>query len=196
MKMQTCELCSVSMNSVKKKRFGITLIEILISLVILALAVLPALGTFSTYYGTATRQMEQEMALKIAESVVNQLQALSFGLILDKAIPDSPLDIQTSEGTFSGILKFTELTGTSNEIQINRIKYQIKVEIKELFVPQDLDSPHNQAIKFKFKNFKDPNNPIDDEYESFDTAFIFNVTVNYGGAVPIKLSSFRTDMVK
>lgn len=189
-------------NKQKNKRFGITLIEILIALTILALAILPALGTFSTYYGTATKQMEQEMALKIAESVVNQLQSLSFGFILDSietntsSILDTPLHIQTPEGTFSGVLKFNGLIGTSDEIQINRIKYQIKVEIKELFIPQDLDSPHSQAIKFNFKNFKDPNNPIDDEYESFDAAFIFNVTVNYGKSIPIKLTSFRTDMVK
>ena len=185
----------------KKSRFALTLIEILAALLVLTLALLPAIGSLSTYYSTATRQVEQETALKIAESVANQLQTIDYGSIVDKIISDVQLDIETSEGNANGTLKFQGWNGSSGDIQINRISYKIDVEIKKLFSAQSLTSPHNEAMKFDFIDFDDlekveVNNVSSSHYESLDDAFIFDIKVSFGNAIPIRLTSFRADMVK
>ena len=194
------------------KKTGITLIEVLIALIILALAVLPAVGTFSTYFSTATRQMEQEMALKIAESVVNLLQTLSFETFLHGSMDDCALDIQTPDGLVSGALKFTPVdvnmltglvrprkcfVGESEPIKINRVDYKIEVEIYRCFVPQFINSPNEDDMIFAYFDTEETDkSKTIKTYDSFDDGYIFNVTVKYGKATPIKLSTFRTDMVK
>ena len=95
-----------SINRIVHKKSGVSLVEIIVALLILALAALPAVGTFSTYYSTSTRQMEQEMALKIAESVINLMQSLSYDMINDGTLTAVPLDIQTPDGTVQGTLNF------------------------------------------------------------------------------------------
>ena len=75
-----------SINHIIRKRTGVSLVEIIVALLILALAAIPAVGTFSTYYSASTKQMEQEMALKIAESVINLMHTISYDMIIDKTL--------------------------------------------------------------------------------------------------------------
>ena len=207
---------SINIHKLHKK-YGVTFIEILIALFILALAILPAVGTFSTYYTSATRQMEQEMALKIAESVVNLMQTISYEQLTDETAFPMQLDIQTSDNTVICELSMVENSnreidyedGTKatvlysvkcDNIQINRIKYNINVDIIKAFEEHDKAITNNN-IDFMsfiyFDNFAEADvaEPIK-KYNSFDPAFIFNVSVGFGNAKPIKLSAFRADMVK
>lgn len=204
-----------SINRIIQKKSGVSLVEIIVALLILALAILPAVGTFSTYYSTSTRQMEQEMALKIAESVINLMNTLSYDMIIDKTLNTVPLDIQTPDGTVQGNLVFKAdnpgmiglsadgktpgqsdnlyLRGSCNEIQINRVKYGIEIDIIKEFRPQELNASHDDAMDFYYYDYY-ASDTI--RYSSFDYSFVFNVTVSFGKAKPIKLSSFRADMVR
>ena len=198
----------------KRKKSGVSLVEVIIALLILTLAALPAIGTFSTYYSTSTKQMEQEMALKIAESVVNLMHTVSYDMILDKTLKTVPLDIQTPDGTIQGSLVFKEagpqmiglsadgktpgnnklyLQGTCENIQINRIKYKVDVDVLSEFRPQSLIKEHKEAMDFYYY---DETASETLRYSSQDYSFIFNVSVSFGKSKPIKLSSFRADMVK
>lgn len=218
MKMLKSKHYSESISSINRliyKKSGVSLVEIIVALLILALAALPAVGTFSTYYSTSTRQMEQEMALKIAESVVNLMNTLSYDMIIDKTLKTVPLDIQTPDGTVQGTLNFAEpdppmfglsadgktpkhpdnlhLRGYCDDIQINRVKYRIEVNIIKEFRSQNYKVPHDGAMDFYYFDFSTSETL---RYSSFDPAFVFNITVGFGKAKPIKLSSFRADMVK
>ena len=82
---------------------GISLVEILMALFILAIAVLPAIGSFSSFYGVATRQMEQEMALKLGEAVINVLMTTTYSELVKGTLTSLPLNIQTPSGTFPAL---------------------------------------------------------------------------------------------
>ena len=204
-----------SINRIVHKKSGVSLVEIIVALLILALAALPAVGTFSTYYSTSTRQMEQEMALKIAESVINLMQSLSYDMINDGTLTAVPLDIQTPDGTVHGTLNFGKpgpqmiglsadgktpghqnnlyLIGSCEGIQINRVKYHSDVSIIREFRPQIVDNPHKEAMTFYYY---DDNASETFKYDSTDSGYVFNVTVSFGKSKPIKLSSFRADLAK
>lgn len=217
MKTQTSEHYKESMISTNKKnkngKSGITLVEILVALLVLALAVLPAVGTFSSYYSTATRQMEQEMALKIAEATVNLLNSVSFDQFVTGDITQMPLalDIQTPDGTFNGKLYFKEgienqpnvfgYTGRTSELQneklqINRIEYKIKVEARRVFKSQVISRPHDEAMRLYYLVEEEDGSTTQERYDCFDDSYVFNVEVSFGNAIPIKISSFRMDMTK
>lgn len=217
MKTQVSEHYKESMTSTKQKnknnKSGITLVEILVSLLILALAILPAVGTFSSYYGSATRQMEQEMALKIAEATVNLLNSVSFETFIDETITATPLslDIQTPDGAFNGKLYFKKgienhpeqygFTGTtsnveSEKLKINRVEYTIKVEAKRVYQAQIISAPHDKALGLNYLVVEDDGTTSTERYECFDDMYVFNVEVGFGKSTPIRVSSFRTDMVK
>ena len=210
--------CRENISNIKRiiyKKSGVSLVEIIVALLILALAALPAVGTFSSYYATSTKQMEQEMALKIAESVVNLMNTISYDMIIDKTLNKVPLDIQTPDGTIQGTLVFKEpgpqmigmsqdgktpehpdnfhLHGFCEDIQINRVKYRVEVSIIREFKKQEISKPHGEAMDFFYYDFLTSDIL---RYSSFDYGFVFNVAVSFGKAKPIRLSSFRVDMVK
>ncbi len=204
-----------SINHIIRKKSGVSLVEIIVALLILALAAIPAVGTFSTYYSASTKQMEQEMALKIAESVINLMHTISYDMIIDKTLNNIPLDIQTPDGTVQGTLTFLDdgpvmlgittdgktpgspdklyLRGICEDIQINRVKYKIVVNIIREFRPQNIMLSHDEAMDFYYYDYSASETQ---RYCSFDSSFIFNVEVSFGKSKPIKLSSFRADMVK
>ncbi len=202
-------------NIKSKKKYGVTFTEILIAMFVLALAVLPAVGTFSTYYTSATRQMEQEMALKIAESVVNLMQTISYDLLIDQTAFPIQLDIKTSDRTVPCQLSLVENSSRNityedgtiakvlysvkcDNIQINRIKYNINVDIIMAFEGLSFEHPEQEAMSFIYYDNFSVSDSVEHikKYDSFDPAFIFNVSVGFGKAKPIKLSAFRADMVK
>ncbi len=200
-------------RKLKNRKSGVSLVEILIAMLILALAILPAVGTFSSYYGSSTRQMEQEMALKIAEATVNLLNSVSFEMFIDETITVAPLslDIQTPDGSYNGKLYFKKglesdpskygFTGTtstveSEKLKINRVEYKIKVEAQRIYQAQVISAPHDNAMGLNYFAVGEDGTPTTERYECFDDMYIFNVEVAFGNAFPIRISSFRTDMVK
>ena len=218
MKMPMLKPCNADISSINRKKLNkhaVTLVELIIAMFILSLAILPAVGTFSTYFSTSTRQMEQEMALKIAESVINLFQTVSYELIQERAIDSLPLDIQTPDGTVKGTLVFKNnpdkivgesadgkslgvdnnsyLQACSEDIHINRRKYKVEVNVVRVFRPQVPSTPHKEALDFTYYDCTASETV---KYSCQDNAFVFNVTVKFGKANPIKLSSFRVDMVK
>lgn len=194
-------------DSIKiRKNRGITLVEICIALLVLALAILPTIGTFSTFYGTASKQMEQEMGLKLAEAVINKLNSVSYDLLLDKALGEMPIDIQAPDGTLTGSINFTEstgpavMTGSCNNIQINKTKYLIDVEIFKLFEGPtesmgNITTDNSLIYQYLGKNLE--SDTLEKmTYICSDNMYLFNVTVKFGKTQPITLSAFRADMVK
>ncbi|EKD82005.1 MAG: hypothetical protein ACD_39C01524G0001, partial [uncultured bacterium] len=134
-------------------RKGVTLVEILIALFIMALAILPAIGAFSTSYGAATRQLEQELALKLGESVVNVLLTANYDRLITGTLGALPLNIQTPSGDFSGSLVFTGMTASAASVTIGRASYGISAQVTTLFRAQNIDTPHGDALVFSYRNY-------------------------------------------
>lgn len=191
-------------------RKGVTLVEILIALFIMALAILPAIGAFSTSYGTATRQLEEEIALKLGESVVSVLLTANYDRLVSGTLGTLPLNIQTPNGDFSGALAFTGMTASAGAVVIGHASYSISVEINTLFRAQNMDAPHNDALVFSYRNFELPPGPPPPPpplplpgpvppapvatYSCFDDLVCLKVRVDYGHREAVELETFRADM--
>jgi hypothetical protein len=189
-------------------RRAVTLVEILIALIIMALAILPAIGAFSTSYGTATRQIEQETALKIGEATVNVLLSVNYEKIVSGTLGSVPLNIQTPAGMFNGSLVFDGMLASSTSVNIGRASYQVNARVQTLFRAQNIDVPHNDALVFSFQNFDLPPGapppvpvgpgPVPPApvatYSCFDDLVCIKVKVDYGQREPVELETFRADM--
>jgi len=182
----------------KNRKRGVSLPEVLMALIILALAMLPAVGAFSTYYGTATRQMDQEIALKLCEAVINVLMTINYTRLSQGLIPAIPLNIELPSGAYAGLLEFSGLQATGTAIVIGKINYRISASVTPVFRGQNINTPHSDALEFKFyEKFPGPGGAPPGEiasYSCFDDLIAVNVSVRYGPGPPIRLSTFRTDM--
>lgn len=190
---------------------AVTLVEIMMAIVIIALALLPAIGTFSRYYGLASRQFNQETALKLSEAVMNQLLAYQYSAFIDDSSFTVPINLQTPEGNVTGNLNFeqpvtstgkpsTEKTwkrrATSNQIKIGGVTYKFAAEVEKVFFAQDIQKPHNQALEFKYAVASFPN-PVVASYSSFDDLIMIKLAVNFGRPKDhFELITFRADMNK
>ncbi len=179
-------------------RAGMSLVEILMALFILTIAVLPAIGTFSGYYGVATRQMEQEMALKLGEGVINVLMTTTYSDLVKGTLTNLPLNIQTPSGTFVGTLNFTGESATSTPILIGKTSYIVGAEVKKVFLAQNIDTPHNNALLFSWQlpETASAATPVIATYSCRDDLLCIKVSVNYGGQNQFKLATFRADMTR
>ncbi len=184
---------------VTKKR-GVSLAEILMALLILALAVLPAVGSFSTYYGTATRQMEQEIALKLGEAVINVLMTVNYPDLVLGNITDVPIMVQLPAGELAANISFDGNVGTGSAIAIGRANFDISTSVTRAFEGQSIMAPHFDAMELKyFAPLPGPGGVPPGKiatYSCFDDLLTINVVVNYGGANPITLSTFRADLTR
>ncbi|HMM60292.1 MAG TPA: prepilin-type N-terminal cleavage/methylation domain-containing protein [Candidatus Rifleibacterium sp.] len=188
------------------RRAGLSLVEILMALLILTIAVLPAIGAFSGYYGVATRQMMQEMALKLGEAVVNVLMTANYSELKEGAIPALPLNIQTPSGSFSGTMSFAGGYASGTPVTIGKTKYIIGAEVKKIFLAQNIGTPHNNALEFSWISPDAPPPPFGGgaapppppiaTYSCFNDLICLKVTVDFGGAKPIELATFRADMAR
>ncbi len=189
-----------------RQRRGISLVEILMALLILSIAVLPAVGTFSNYYGVATRQMDQEIALKLGESVISLLMNTAYSDLAQGKLTDLPMNFQTPSGSIEGTLSFNGYNATGT-IEIGRVKHVINSSISKVFTAQNLDSPHKNALQFTWQS-ADPPPPMPigapppppgsniASYSCFDDLLCIKVSVHYGPGNPIELAVFRADMTK
>ncbi|HAE40637.1 MAG TPA: hypothetical protein DCG57_18685 [Candidatus Riflebacteria bacterium] len=188
-------------------RRGVTLVEILVALFIMALAILPAIGAFSSSYGVASRQLEQEIALKLGESVVSVLLTANYDRLLAGNLGAIPLNIQTPSGDFSGSLEFTGMTASSAAVTIGRASYRISAQVTTLFRAQNIETPHDDALVFGFRDFAPPPLPLGPPppgpppplvatYSCFDDLVCLRVRVEYGQREAVELETFRADMSK
>lgn len=177
---------------------GITLAEILMSLLILALAVLPAIGAFSKYYGTATRQLDQEVALKLGEAVINVLMTVNYRQLARGEITSIPLNIQLPSGAYSGTLDFDGKLATGTALHIGKANFGISSSIETVFRAQNILTPHADAMELNyFSKWPGPGGVPPGEiatYSCFDDLIAIKVVVNYGGGRPVELATFRADM--
>lgn len=198
---------NISLPYCPSRRAGLSLVEILMALLILTVAVLPAIGTFSGYYGVATRQMEQEMALKLGEAVVNVLMTANYSQLKDGTIPALPLNIQTPSGSFAGTLAFAGGYASGTPVTIGKTKYIIGAEVKKIFLAQNIAAPHNNALEFSWISPDAPPPPPISAgappplppvatYSCFNDLISLKVTVDFGGAKPVELATFRADMAR
>lgn len=182
----------------KKRQRGVSLPEILMALLILAVAVLPAVGAFTRYYGVATRQMDQEIALKLGEAVINVLMTVNYTRLSQGMIPNIPLNVQLPSGAYTGSLNFSGMEATGTSIVIGKVDYRISASVTPVFRAQNIDVPHFDALEFKFyEKLPGPGGAPPGEiatYSCFDDLLAINVSVKYGPGAPIRLSTFRTDM--
>ncbi len=121
-----------------RRREGLTLPEVLVALIVLAVAVFPLIRVFSSSYVLASKQTFQEQALKIAEATLAKLMAVNFE-ILDNcpASVDLPFEVIHSSGTLNGriTLQGSPALG-SGSVDIGRVHYGIQAQItREFFGP-------------------------------------------------------------
>ena len=126
----------------KENRFnfnqGITLVEVLIALLILMGTILPVISAFSKYYGTSSKQLDQEIALKITEATMNKLLSAKFSSLNSSGSNiEFPLNFETPAGIFSGLFKFSGNDGYSNDIKLGANVYKITAKTSKLFIGQD-----------------------------------------------------------
>ncbi len=183
----------------RSKRSGVTLVEIMMAIVILALAVLPVIGSFSKFYGTASRQLEQETALKISEATMNKLMSHQYSELVTGASFSLPLDFRTPEGVLTGSLNFAGSTGNSGPVKIGNVTYNITAEVEKVFIAQDILTPHPNAMELKYPIDPPPVPPSHDlaaiaTYSCSDDLIMIRLKVNYGGPKDVELMSFRADM--
>ena len=186
-------------------RKAVTLIEILIAVFILAVAVLPVVGTFSKFYGLASRQMEQETALKIAEAAMNKLISHRYSDLAGNKAFTVPLEFVTPEGAISGNLDFAGNMATSTPIVMGNTVFRINSSVERIFVAQNINSPHDKALEFKYpvslpppSTGGPPPTPVMTTYSSFDDLLMIKLRVVFGSGTKdiVELSSFRADMNK
>lgn len=177
---------------------GLSLAEILMALLILAMAVLPAIGTFSQYYGTATRQMDQEIALKLGEAVINVLMTVTYGPLAHGKIPSIPLNIQLPSGAYSGSLDFDGYLATGTALNIGKARFSISASVTTVFRAQNIKTPHLDAMELSYMGkWPGPGGVPPGEiatYSCFDDLIVIRVSVDYGGGQPVELATFRADM--
>ncbi|GAB4267067.1 MAG: hypothetical protein Kow0029_01300 [Candidatus Rifleibacteriota bacterium] len=196
-------------NQLYKGVHGVTLVEIMMAVVILAVAALPVIGTFSRYYGVASMQLEKEIGLKIAEASMNKLMTHKYSDLVSGGPFSVPLDFKTPSGTFSGELKFDKFKGKTGSIKIGKVDYTVSAEINKVFVRQDIYSPHDQALELKYAadpaDMPPPAVPpppgpppplfVVATYSSFDDLVSIKLEVDMGGQrEKIRLAAFRADM--
>lgn len=185
---------------------AVTLVEIMMAIVILAIAVLPVIAAFSQYYGVSTKQFDQELALKVSEAAMNKLLSYRYSAFANNETFVVPLDLQTPAGAVTGNLNFAGGNGTSGPIQIGNVTYNFTAEIEKVFIAQNIEAPHANALEFKYPldpgaaPFPLPPPPPPPvaavaSYSCFDDLIMIKLKVDFGGPKNhFELSAFRADM--
>jgi prepilin-type N-terminal cleavage/methylation domain-containing protein len=188
-------------KTLKEIKRGMSLIEILIALFILAVAAMPVIGVFSQYYGIASRQLDNEIALKLAEASINKILAHRYSDLIQGNSFSIPLDLQTAEGPIVTNLDFENGKGTSGDISIGKLTYNITIETQILYEAQNIDFPHSKALEFRFASHTSANTGVPTvevaSYSCTDNLIAVKLLVEYGGPKDkVELACFRADMAK
>ncbi|MBI3038606.1 hypothetical protein HYY75_06070 [bacterium] len=163
---------------------GVTLLEILLSLVILLLAILPIIQTFTQSYQLTGRQIQQETAVKVAEAAINKLMATRFDFLDNASTPvivPLLLDLPGAPGIQADLrLEGNPAQGTGTFSFVN-IPFKIIVEVNHLF-KGPAGSPNSLWLSYAFNKFDDVNVPIATYVASYscpDSFLGMNVRVRY-----------------
>lgn len=189
---------------------GVTLVEILLALFILAAAVLPISGLFSQYYSITTRQLEREIAQKLAEGAMEALMTHRYSDLVGNQDFTVPLSINTPGGIAQFDLDFSQnpSLGTADEhnveaqserFRIGRAEYGVSVYVDILFKAQNLNNIHDDALvlSYGFDEFNNGNLEVS-TYHSMDNLITISVDVETftDQTHSTRLKSFRADMTR
>ncbi len=200
---------------------GVTLVEVLIAMFIFGLSVLPIISTFSQSFTLASKQVDQEMGLKIAEAAMNKVCAVEFGALdTQKSGPANtplPFEIQTPAGMVNTVINL----GSSNlstaagggMVTIGKTEFRINVSTSKEFEGFSFPvvTPPTNALVYSFPDLTPLNPPaglpffppppdfppgaIIASYSCPQSFLKINVDVTYGDPRrTISLTSFRADL--
>ncbi|HNV70850.1 MAG TPA: type II secretion system protein [Candidatus Ozemobacteraceae bacterium] len=174
------------------RQHGISLIELMVALVLVGIAVIPVIPVFTQSYVSSSRQVDQEMAIKIAEATVNQMGAVRFDHLNNPGVGVSvPLRYEVPGGTVNASLNLSGSPGTgSASFKIAKTPYEVGVSVTRLF-----DAVSNPLVFYYFDAFagKIASYACPDDFLKID------VLVQYQpGDVPViaSLTSFRANLVQ
>jgi prepilin-type N-terminal cleavage/methylation domain-containing protein len=172
---------------------GVTLIEVMMALAIMAVAVFPILGAFTKFYGVSTKQLDQEIALKVGEATMNKLLEHKFSqLAKSQSFTINDLNFKTPNGNLTGVLNFDGKIGKSSKLKLGKSVYEIEFIVTKLFKADDPAA----AIKFVYPYLLS-NSVDEDTYSCRDDFLALKVIVRYSQPVKeIELIAFRADMTK
>ncbi len=142
-----------------QKRFGMSLLEILVALLVLVIGILPVIGVFTQYFGVANYQTDQETALKIAESTMTKLLSTKYSAIAVGASFPLDLDFQTPSGAFSGKLFFSGTSGESELVEIGKSRFKIDFKVSKVYQAFKGTNP-DKAMLLKYPAYEPPPPPI------------------------------------
>ena len=95
------------------------------------------------------------------------------------------------------------MTASSTSVTIGRASYAISAQVTTLFRAQNIETPHNDALVFGFRDFAPPPGPPPPgppppppvaTYSCFDDLVCLRVRVDYGQREAVELETFRADM--
>ncbi|HNW35247.1 MAG TPA: hypothetical protein PKM25_09975 [Candidatus Ozemobacteraceae bacterium] len=116
-------------------RAGISLIEILMAALFLAMAAFPLIRSFSQSHEIATRQVEQETTAKVAEAALNKLMSGRFDDLNAAVVTVAvPFEIQTPSGPASATIDLlgSPAQGTGTFV-ISGTPYRVQVAVERAF---------------------------------------------------------------
>lgn len=178
---------------------GVALVEVMVALLILMLAIIPLISAFSKFYGVSSKQLDQEIALKITEAAMNKLLSAKFSS-LNKGLDtiEFPLNIQTPAGTFSGDFSFSGDSGGSNKIILGPNSYELKASTVRVFEAQNplAKVVNPKSLPFRFIEDTDKG-PVLRTYYCTDDMIAIQMSVEYGkNNKQLAMVTFRADMAK
>lgn len=184
------------------------MVEVLLAMFIMALAVLPLFRTFSQSYALATKQSEQQMALKIAEAAINKLLAVQFAQLSGDAPPeDVPFEVQAPSGAVGGVLALVPgggslcTIGTASLQLGGRKEFSVQVQVEREFEGRAMGAPPvigPKTLLFSYceDSYVDAAIPmIVQQYACSDHLLRISVNVTFGlPQMTLALHTFRVDM--
>lgn len=188
-----------SSKSIKQKfNKGMTLVEVLMALVILMLTIIPIIAAFSKYYGVSSKQLDQEIALKITEAAINKLLSAKFSSLNGAADINFPLNLQTPAGTFSGQFHFEDHNGKSNKIKLGANSYQLFASTSQVFEAQKLVPFVANPNSLQFRYIDDTSGtPVHSTYYCTDVMIAIQMDITYGKKEnKLSMVTFRADMTQ
>ncbi|MBF0545383.1 MAG: hypothetical protein HQM08_13165 [Candidatus Riflebacteria bacterium] len=173
--------------------------EILVALSIAGMAIFPMLRFYSQTYILASKQVEQENALKIAEAAINKIMGIAYSELNNnpEIFPgiNLPFNLQTQDGTcaFSISLSGSPMCGKGN-VRIGKTDYEISLNTKRLFSgPGGAPS----SMKLSYASFKPAATPPVEInfYSCPDDSLKVSIIVKYGEPPQnVSLCIFRPDL--
>lgn len=173
-------------------RRAISLIELMVALVLVGIAIIPIIPVFTQSYVSSSRQIDQEMAIKIAEATVNQMGAVRFDQLINAGGGVAvPLRYEVPGGTVNTTLTLSGSPSTgSASFKIARTPYEVGVGVTKLYdaVANPLVFSYYDAFSCKVATYACP-----DDFLKID------VMVKYQpGDIPViaSLTSLRANLVQ